>query len=97
MRIKPVEFVVRNGWVNLKDLARYFDCSKSTIYRWAVWRKTYPKGFPKADRIGQQWMVKWALIQKWESGLMTYQEMKDKGITTGRPGHVDYSDIFDYQ
>lgn len=97
MKIQPVEFVVRNGWVTLRDLAKYLDCSKPTIYRWAVWRKTFPKGFPKAERVGQQWMVRWSEIQKWESGLMTREEEKAKGIDIGSPGRMDVSALFDYK
>jgi len=95
MRISQPEFIVRNGWVRLKDLARYLDVSKSTIYRWAVWRKTYPKGFPKAERVGGQWMVRWSEIQKFESGLLTRAEEKERGISIGRPGNMDISVLFD--
>ena len=95
--IRPVEFVVRSGWVSLQDLARYFSCSKSTIYRWAVWRRCFPKGFPKAERIGQQWMVRWAEIQKWETGLLTRAEEKANGVDIGRPGKMDVGVFFDYE
>ncbi len=95
MRIRPPEFVVRHGWVNLRDLARYFNCSKSTIYRWAVWRRSYPKGFPKAERVGQVWMVRWSEVERFESGLLTREEEKEKGINIGSPGHMDVSVLFD--
>ncbi len=97
MKIQPVEFIVRNGWVTLRDLARYLDVSKPTIYRWSVWRKTYPKDFPKAERVGQQWMVRWSDIQKWESGLMTREEEKEKGVNIGSPGRMNVSVLFDYK
>jgi len=62
-----------------------------------VWRRSYPKGFPKAERLGQQWMIRWSDIQKWESGLMTYQEEKEKGIDIGKPGALSLDNIFDYK
>jgi predicted DNA-binding transcriptional regulator AlpA len=95
--MKPVEFMVRNGWITLQDLAKYLDVSKSTIYRWTVWQQSYPKGFPKAERVGQRWMVRWSAIQKWESGLMTREEEKEKGINIGNPGQLDVSVLFDYE
>ena len=97
MKIQPVEFVVRDGWVSLRNLARYLDCSKPTIYRLAVWRRCYPKGFPKAERVGQVWMVRWYEIEKWESGLMTRKEEKERGTNIGSPGRMDVSVLFDYE
>lgn len=97
MKIQPVEFVVRDGWVTLRDLAKYLDISKPIVSRWAVWRRSYPKGFPKAERVGQQWMVRWSELEMWESGLMTREEERDNGIDIGSPGRMDVSVLFDYK
>lgn len=89
-----MEFMVRHGWVTLKNVAEYFSFSYSTVYRWAVERKNFPKGFPKAERIGRFWFLRWAGVQKFEAGLMTYAQMKEAGIDVGTPGKMDYGDIF---
>lgn len=92
----PVEFVIRNGYAELKDIARYLGKSLPTIYRWAVLRRQFPRGFPHAVRQGKNWVVRWSDVEQWELGLMTRDEEKENGIERGRvgEGRIDYSDIF---
>ena len=91
MRNQP-EYIIRNGYMELKNAAAYFSVHITTMYRWAVWRKCYPKGFPKAERIGLKWMIRWSDIQKFEAGLMSREEEKELGLHIGK---VDYNEIFE--
>jgi hypothetical protein len=42
-------------------------------------------------------MVRWYEIEKWESGLMTRKEEKERGTNIGSPGRMDVRVLFDYE
>ena len=46
-------------WVSVDDVARHFDVSKDTIYRWVVARKI------PTHRVGRLWKFQTAEVTAW--------------------------------